>query len=590
MNDEIGEAKRSAASELVDLAEEMFSFGVTPEGEPYARPLPDGHVVRQLRGGRRSLRAELAAAYRRRTGKVAAQQALAEAVLALEGIAQEAEPVAAHLRVAQHEDEIYIDLGDAGEHVVKIAHGRWDIIETGVPVLFRRTALTGEFPIPERGGDIHELWELLNVEAVDRPVVLAWLVAALACPGIPHPALALFGEQGTGKSTAARTLVALTDPSPVPLRKPPREADGWVTAAAGSWVVALDNLSTVPDWLSDSLCRAVTGDGDVRRRLYSDQDLAVFSFRRCLLLNGIDLGGLRGDLAERLAVVNLEVIGETERRSEADLTTRWEAAYPRILGALLDSVAGMAGVLPSVRLTGKPRMADFALVLAALDEMNSTDGLARFLDRAETLATDSLTSEPFVVALMAQVTSSFEGTASELLAEVNEAQGEKFRAPRGWPTSARMVTGLLKRNAPALRKTGWIVENLGTANKRCTTIWRLDAPSTREEGGKIPAIPAIPASCPPPAQTLPKQAGNAPGAFPAYPGHPGLIPATPASVSAGQDTLAGKAGIAGFESGQSQDDNPPGVHSIACTVCGSPMDPTLADAGETSHPNCGGAW
>lgn len=96
--------------------------------------------------------------------------------------------------------------------------------------------------------------------------------------------LALLGEQGTGKSSATKNLVQLVDPSPVPLRKPPRDADGWVTAASGSWVVGLDNLSTIPPWLSDSLCRAVTGDGDgdVRRELYSGDGLSVFSFRRVI--------------------------------------------------------------------------------------------------------------------------------------------------------------------------------------------------------------------------------------------------------------------------------------------------------------------
>jgi hypothetical protein len=46
----------------------------------------------------------------------------------------------------------------------------------------------------------------------------------------------------------------------------------------------LDNLSTVPDWLSDSICRAVTGDGDVRRKLYTDGEHAVFSFRRAVAI------------------------------------------------------------------------------------------------------------------------------------------------------------------------------------------------------------------------------------------------------------------------------------------------------------------
>lgn len=62
-------------------------------------------------------------------------------------------------------------------------------------------------------------------------------------------------------------------------------------------MVALDNVSLIEPWLSDALCRAVTGDGLVRRALYTNSDVSVLAFRRAVLLNGISLAGLRGDLA-----------------------------------------------------------------------------------------------------------------------------------------------------------------------------------------------------------------------------------------------------------------------------------------------------
>jgi hypothetical protein len=52
--------------------------------------------------------------------------------------------------------------------------------------------------------------------------------------------------------------------------------------------VVLDNISGIPDWLSDALCRAVTGDGMVRRRLYENDDLTVLAFRRVVALTSID--------------------------------------------------------------------------------------------------------------------------------------------------------------------------------------------------------------------------------------------------------------------------------------------------------------
>ncbi|WP_200329615.1 hypothetical protein [Leucobacter sp. L43] len=484
--------KKSAAAILVDLAMERYDFASTPEGEAFAIPRPGGHVVRMLRGGRASLRAELSSTYRKKTGRIAPQQALADAMLVLEGEAQESDPQEVHLRVAESKGVIWIDLGTVAEEAIRIDATGWAIVGRDVPVLFRRTALTGPMPTPERGGSLDDLWSVLNVAAVDRPLVLAWLVAALGAPAIPHPVMALFGEQGTGKSSASKALVTLADPSPVPLRKPPRDADGWVTAASGSWVVGLDNLSTVPDWLSDTLCRAVTGDGDVRRQLYTDSGLSVFSFRRAILLNGIDLAGMRGDLAERLVTVSLATIPEHQRISERELSERWERVYPRLVGVLLDQVAGMAGQLSYVRLDSAPRMADFAHILAALDKLNATDGLSRYMSQAATLAGDSLASDPFIVALMSSV-NEFEGSAAELLDTVLSDMQDGWRPPRDWPKNARAITGILKRNAPALRKSGWVAEDLGSANKEKVTIWKLARPEiARNDTPPYPPNPPKP--------------------------------------------------------------------------------------------------
>ncbi|MGH3869798.1 MAG: hypothetical protein ACRDQ4_27605 [Pseudonocardiaceae bacterium] len=145
------------------------------------------------------------------------------------------------------------------------------------------------------------------------------------------------GEQGTGKTSAAtKMLAALLDPSPAQVRRAPRDVETWTTAAAGSWVVALDNLSGISDQISDALCRASTGDGDVRRRLYSDGDLHVIAFRRVVFVNGIDLGVLHDDLADWLVTVTLNRLADYQRRKDADMAEAWRVAHPRVLGALLD--------------------------------------------------------------------------------------------------------------------------------------------------------------------------------------------------------------------------------------------------------------
>jgi hypothetical protein len=483
----------SAASQLVELALDRYHFGVAEEGQPYAVK-PGRHVVRMLRGGKNSLRAELSKAYYQKHKKAAPQQALADALLVLEGMAQDQDPNQVHLRVAAADSVVWLDLGDAAETVVRIDANGWQVVRDGVPVLFRRTGLAGALPNPQSASNASHashnsylsletfdpLWWHVNVAAADRPLVLACLIAALTDPESPHPILSLFGEQGTGKSTGCRRLISLIDPSPVPLRKPPRDPEGWVTAAQGSWVVALDNLSTVPDWLSDSLCRAATGDGDVRRALYTDSDLAVFAFRRCIILNGIDVGALRGDLADRTLPINLDRIEESARLTERQLNERWTQDQPRIFGDLLSLAASLIKRLPSVRLASSPRMADFARTLAAVDQILGTNGLIRFAERARTMAEDTLSSDPFISA-MAEARIDFHGKSADLLIKITpDEQG--WRPPRNWPKDPRMVTSLLRRNAPAMRKVGWVVEE-GEDLHNNHAIWTVISPEIGRKSG-----------------------------------------------------------------------------------------------------------
>ncbi|MDZ7841519.1 MAG: ATP-binding protein [Gammaproteobacteria bacterium] len=461
---------RSAATTLVEIAEDQYDFGVSTTGETFALPKRGPKVVSMLRGNRNSIRGQLAIAYFRKYRRASPQQALADALLVLEGLAHEAEESELYLRVAQDGDGLWLDLGDQTGRAIQISAAGWDIVEP--PVLFKRTVLMSSLPEPERGGSLDDLWAWLNVVRADRPLVLAALVAALH-RDVAHPVLAFFGEQGTGKTTAQKMLVNLIDPGPVPTRKPPRDAESWVTAAAGSWIVGLDNLSDVQPWLSDSICRAVTGDGDVRRKLYTDGEHAIFAYRRFVCLNSIDLGAVRGDLAERMLPIHLETIPPDKRLDEQEIWPAWEQAHPHILGALLDLAASVERTLPSVELVSRPRMSDFARILAAVDKVLGVEGLARYLEHQNAMATDSLTGDSFIVAV--ESLGHFHGTAGELRDKVTPD-----KPPRGWPTDARAVTQRLRRQAPVMRKAGWRVEDDEGRNHSKAIRWTITAPNHAE--------------------------------------------------------------------------------------------------------------
>jgi hypothetical protein len=321
--------KRSQASRLVELAKERFDLVMSEDGRPYAVLCDGPNIALPLRGSR-GVRSRLAAIFADVTGGTApSQSALADALAVLEGYAGRRDPVPVHLRLARHGDSIVIDLGTADGRCVIVGPDGWRR-EPRSPVLFRRTALTSVIPDPVREGDgLSRLAGLLNTSQASYRLLAGWMVASLI-PDIPHPILAFKGEQGTGKTTAARSVVQIIDPSPAPLRTAPRDVKQWVVVAAASWAVCLDNVNAISGWLSETLCRAVTGDGNVDRALYTDDDVTVLAFRRVVMMTSIDAGHLDGDLAERLLLgeMNSErlasTLGVTRRRAQQIIRRRRE--------------------------------------------------------------------------------------------------------------------------------------------------------------------------------------------------------------------------------------------------------------------------
>jgi bifunctional DNA primase/polymerase-like protein len=556
--------RKSNAVRLVEIARDLYEFGLSDKNETYAVRKQGPPLVSMLRGTRQALRTQLANEFYMLTGKSASQQALTDAIGIIEGACQQTgNRQTLYVRVARQGDTSWLDLGDETGTAVKINRSGWSI-EPSPPVLFNRTVLVKDLPVPVSGGSLDELWQWLNVEPDDRPLLAAWLIAALY-EDIPHPILGLFGEQGTGKTTAMRLIVSAIDATSVPTRKPPRNSEMWVDAAGGSWIVGLDNLSEISPWLSDSLCRAVTGEGDVRRQFYSNTDLVVFEFRRCIILNGIDLGGLRGDLSERLLPIHLRRITEEERLSEADLKAAWKEAHPRILGAILDLAVQIAQVMPTLELARKPRMADFARILTAVDAVLGTRGYARYLDKQSGLAADTLTGDDFIIAIEQMLAKrpdrTFEGTSAELLNLLNPEEDEfnerPKERPRSWPSDGRKVTAHLRRQAPLLRSAGWTVGDDGGANKRGVTRWTITS-QTRETANPSPPSPLSLPQHPDQAKRGAEAAGMHSGP-PRLVGNPSppipavveVSPPIPAAKSPAQELCGGEAGMAGMDYGPS---------------------------------------
>ena len=307
-------------------------------------------------------------------------------------------------------------------------------------------------------------------------MIVAWLVAALI-PEMPHPVLLLRGEHGTAKSSAARLVTSLIDRCASQLRTAPRNVEDSAVACAGSWLTCLDNVSDLQHWLQDAICRAVTGDGLLRRQLYTDSDVSVLAFRRVVALTTIDVGSLNGDLADRLLSVELDRISEDSRAAEEDLSARWDKIHAGVLGGLLHLPVNVLRVLPTIRRSGLPRMADFGRVLLAVDEVCGSGGYARYADQASKTAQTVAESDSVTIAIVERVTSAWEGSASELLKRLAIE-----RPPKDWPSTPQGMGGRLVRAAPTLRSLDWTIEKLPRADKKGSRRWRIAPPEEYPAG------------------------------------------------------------------------------------------------------------
>lgn len=469
----------SQASQLAALARERYELFMSEDGRPYGVKKDGGNTVYALRG-RAGLRSHLARMYADANGgSVPSQSALTDAMTVLEGVAADAEPQQLHIRVARHKERIIVDLATPEGRCVSIGPDGWRR-EASSPVLFRRSGAMKPLPEPISDGDgLTKLQDLLNTGEEGFHLLVAWLVACFI-PDLPHPILTFRGEQGTGKSYAAKMVIGIVDPSGAPKRTAPRDIKAWATQAFNSWALCLDNVSIIPDWLSDALCRAVTGDGIVDRALYTDDDVVVLEFRRVLAMTTIDAGALAGDLAERLVTIELHTIPDAKRREENEMDAAYAEAHASILASLFDLLAKVLKALPDVVLTERPRMADFARVLAAVDQVQGWNTMESYRASARDAVADVLDGEPFAQAVVALVDRSGPDGLTLTTQQILDTVETPDKPPKKWPKDSTRAGGQLKRLAPALRTIGIEVDDSqrGPAPKR-QRLYKLTATAER---------------------------------------------------------------------------------------------------------------
>jgi hypothetical protein len=387
------------------------------------------------------------------------------------------------VRLAERDGDIYLDLANREWQAVKITATGWQVVSDS-PVKFIRPRGMLPLPIPQHGGRLVELRDFVNVATEEDFLLLVACITAYLRPRGPYPLLAIYGEQGSAKSTATRVVRELIDPNVAPLRSEPKELRDVAISASNSWCIAFENLSSIPVWLSDCLCRLSTGGGFATRELFTDGEEKLFDAQRPVVINGIVEVVTRPDLADRAVAITLPSIPDEKRLPESEFWPRFYAARPRMLGALLDAVSMAMRNLSTTRLDRLPGMADFALWATAAEPafgVRSGDFMAAYAGNRSGLnetALDSCPIAPFLMILMDNNGGHWEGRAGELLEALNCLATDEAKREKGWPGGANILSGVLRRIAPNLRRVGMEVILDNRNARRRKIIIRIVEPTS----------------------------------------------------------------------------------------------------------------
>lgn len=381
-----------------------------------------------------------------------------------------------HVRSAFHEGAVYY----------RLARGRvWRIDrdgfseETDPPVLFRNVKNLQDLPDPAPTGSFEALGEWVNLKGErDKRMFISWLVTTLL-PHIPRPMLEATGPEGSGKSTMSRVAKRIVDPSkPESIRFDPRD---FLQKASHCYVVMLDNERHMPVWISDLLCRLVTGEADSKRSLYTNDDDFIYEMRRSIVLNGINTPLDQADARDRTLPVELERI--EEYKIEEELWDEFDVERPELLGAMFATLAAAIRIRPFLQRPRKVRLADWAsyanavyVVLGWGEDQFAHDWAG--VKEAQVFGT--VDGSPIAQAIIAYMEgkTNWEGTATalhEALGSVAESLNLDPKRNKAWPATPSWMWKRINSVRPTLQALGLKANRRREASNSWITIDRVAA-------------------------------------------------------------------------------------------------------------------
>ena len=364
------------------------------------------------------------------------------------------------LRVAWQNGDINYDLSNDKWQCIKVSQQGWEIVNHTPAPMFVRFNQTPQVD-PERNYEqniFDKFLQLTNLKEDQDRMLLKVYIVSLFIPDIPHAMLILHGEKGSAKSTLQTMIKLLADPAKPTLLTIHSDRSEFIQQLAHNHIAYYDNVKKTPGWLSDESCKAVTGIGQSKRKLYTDDDEIVYEYKRCLGFNGINISLSEPDALDRSMMIELDRISKENRKVESDIMAEFMQLRPQLLGLIFDILVKALQIKSTIKLNDLPRMADFALwgeAIAKAMGYKDLEFIQAYYENIGKQNIEAIENHPlgqtvvkfYEEEMQAKSLMSWEGQPAKLLDELElVAQRHKVNTNhKSWPKEVRWLTRRLNQ-------------------------------------------------------------------------------------------------------------------------------------------------
>lgn len=372
-------------------------------------------------------------------------------------------------RIAIVDNTLYYDLGRPDWKIQKITANNAEMVEMNehMPLFERRQNIQKQSEFDYSNPDaLNELMELLRIPQNRRHLFKVHLVS-MFIEHVSVPMMVFSGEQGSAKTTTSRAVKQIVDPSSGGNAIAfPRSNDDLILNLSHRYLTTFDNVSLIDKEKSDTLCTAITGIGQARRKLFHDQEEVILSYRRKIIINGIGVTIERPDLLDRCVFYHLESPKPTERITEEEFNERLSALLPKVLGNIASALQVALRTQHQIRSKiTRERMADFTVYGEAISRAlgyPEKSFVELFKSTTEQKAIETIENHPLVraIEIIMNNQNHYEKTVLKFFEEIRStATINNLNTNQSFfPSTANRVRGSIERISSYLRKLGYEIE------------------------------------------------------------------------------------------------------------------------------------